>query len=189
MLRASCLTLVIKNFRCENRGKWKGWQPPKVKPRTPLAWAAIKMLWAFWVRKTTQHAWSIEENFLTTVECWRWRGSDIVPRPTKFHTLAVSLTYFIIVSRLYTTKYPLHLTNSDLLCQRPGMSSYLLVLLISPHKSTLSPLILSPSHPLPPAPDPLTPSPSHPLTYGELVCCCCLQDVVVVHLTCWTSNC
>ena len=32
--------LALNEFRGENRGKWKGWQPLRVEPRTPLAWAA-----------------------------------------------------------------------------------------------------------------------------------------------------
>ena len=39
MLRASYLTLEIKILWDENRGKWKGWQPPGIEPKTPLAWA------------------------------------------------------------------------------------------------------------------------------------------------------
>ena len=38
---------------CENRGKWKGWQPPTVEPRTPLAWVASALPLSYSNQTTT----------------------------------------------------------------------------------------------------------------------------------------
>ena len=75
--------LALNKFRGENRGKWKGWQPLRVEPRTPLAWAASdlplsndsqtttnphnpSMSWWFWRHILSGCNWSIQYHLCRT---------------------------------------------------------------------------------------------------------------------------